>query len=105
MAGPQLWGDDLLNTYTAREDDGPLTVVVRAEPTVRRVLLVALDDTEGDLTACGGGVVDGLRFYVGFSLPLAPGGPLGLRELRGLDASGRAVETYDLSFWDRMHNR
>lgn len=104
MAGPKLWGDDLLNTYTARQDGGPLTVVVRADPTVRRVVLVALAGTESDLTACGG-VVDGLRFYFGFAWPPAPGGRLGLHELRGLDASGRVVETYDLTFWDRMDNR
>ena len=102
MAGPKLWGDDLLNTYTARNDDGPLTVVVRADPTVYRVLLVDLDGAENELTACGDGVVDGLRFYIGFARPSTPGGPLGLREVRGLNASGAVVETYDLSFWDHM---
>lgn len=66
MGGPKLWGDDLINTYSARNDEGPVGIAVRASPRVTLVVR-AVDGGETDLFACGQGVIDGLRFYVGFA--------------------------------------
>jgi hypothetical protein len=105
MAGPKLCGEDVLNTYTGRSDDGPLGIVVRADPAVTRAVILAGDGDEFDLLACGSGVVDGLRFYVGFAWPTPPSGKFGLHELRAYDDDGNLLATDDLSFWDRMRNR
>ncbi len=37
MGGPALYPGHLLNVYTGRADQGPLRVVVRADPRVRRL--------------------------------------------------------------------
>jgi hypothetical protein len=37
MGGPALYPGNLLNVYTGRADQGPLRVVVRADPRVRRL--------------------------------------------------------------------
>jgi hypothetical protein len=39
MGGPPLYPGSLLNLYTGRADDGPLRVIVRADPRVRRLRL------------------------------------------------------------------
>jgi hypothetical protein len=39
MAGPKLYGEDLINTYTGRCDDGPLGIVVRSRPEVARIVI------------------------------------------------------------------
>lgn len=65
MAGPKLWGDDLICTYTGRSGEGPLGIVVRARPAVRNVLIRTGAGDESELLACGQGIVDGLRFYAG----------------------------------------
>ncbi len=105
MAGPKLWGDELINVYTGRDDDGPLGIAVRAEPRVVGVELVDLGGAARPLVACGGGVIDGLRFYVGLAWAAPPeaeqAGTFGLRELRARDQAGGVVATYDLTFWDR----
>lgn len=105
MAGPKLWGDDLINTYTARDGGGPLGIAVRARPEVKRVLLRTSAGEESDLLACGPEVIDDLRFYVGFAWLPRLVGSLSLDELRAFDVDGRQVAAYDLSFWNRMGNR
>jgi hypothetical protein len=30
MGGPKLWGDDLINTYSSRNEEGPMGIAVRA---------------------------------------------------------------------------
>jgi hypothetical protein len=104
MAGPKLWGDDLINTYTGRTDKGPVGIAVRTSVAVTRLVLRTRSGDESDLRVCGPGVIDGLRFYVGFAWPRSPSGEFGLDELRGLDDDGNQVAAYDLSFWDRMHH-
>ena len=37
MGGPPLYPGELLNVYTGRADRGPLRVIVRADPRVRRL--------------------------------------------------------------------
>lgn len=37
MGGPPLYPGELLNIYTGRADQGPLRVIVRADPRVRRL--------------------------------------------------------------------
>ena len=102
MGGPKLYGTDVLNTYTGRSDDGPLGIVVRADPAVRRVMVVTADGAETDLDACGGDIVDGLRFYVGVAWPRPPARRgFGLRKLCALDADATPIGTYTLDFWDR----
>jgi len=102
MAGPKLWGEDVICTYGGRSDEGPLGIVVRADPAVTRVMVLAGDGEESDLLACGSGIVDGLRFYVGFAWPQPPSGKFGLHELRAYDDDGNLLAADDLSFWDRM---
>jgi hypothetical protein len=105
MAGPKLWGDDLVNTYSARNDGGPVGIAVRASPKVTRVVVRTGGGGEADLLSCGSGVIDDLRFYVGFAWPDPLSSTLGLDELRALDEGGSPVANYDLSFWDRMGDR
>lgn len=105
MAGPKLWGDDLINTYSARNDGGPLGIAVRARPDVTRVMLRTRDGDLTDLLPCEPDVIDELRFYVGFVWPDPSSLELRLDELRAFDADGQQVETYDLSFWDRTGRR
>lgn len=59
MAGPPLWGDDLINTYSARNEKGPLGIAVRARVDVTRVLIRSRQGDETDPMACEPGVIDG----------------------------------------------
>jgi len=106
MAGPKLWDEDLLNVYTGSDDDGPLAIVVRTDPSIVRTVLVTQAGEERDLTPCGNEPIDGLRFYIGFAWPaqtIQEERPrFALSEVRGLDAEGTIRETYDLNFWDTM---
>ena len=101
MGGPKLWGDDLINVYTARSDDGPVGIVVRAVPAVVRIVLRMRSGDESDLGLSGPDIIDGLRFFVGFVWPLPPSGEFGLDRLFGLDGDNREVASYAISFWDR----
>ena len=74
-------------------------IAVRASPKVTRIVVRTGDGDETDLLACGQGVIDGLRFYVGFAWPEPLSSTLGLDELRAFDEDGNTVATYDLSFW------
>lgn len=103
MAGPKLYGEDLINTYTGRCDDGPLGIVVRSRPEVTRVVIRTGAGDETDMVSCGPGVLDELRFYVGFAWPVPPSGKFGLDQLRAFDDAGNQLAVDDLSFWDRMH--
>ena len=101
MAGPKLWGHDLICCYGGRSDEGPLGIVVRANPTVMNVLVCTVAGEESELLPCGEGIIDGLRFYLGFAWPHKPLGEFGLDRLRALDDDGTEVASEDLSFWDR----
>jgi hypothetical protein len=105
MAGPKLWGDDLINTYSARNDEGPVGIAVRARPGITRVLIRTRDGYQADLLPCGPGVIDGLRFSVGFVWPDPSSHELDLDGLRAFDANGHQVETHDLSLWDGTGHR
>ena len=105
MAGPKLWGDDLICSYSGRSDAGPLGIVVRARPQVTRVVLRQIGGEESDLLRCGPDTIDDLHFYVGFAWPHPVSGTFGLDELRAFDEGRNQVAADDLSFWDRMRNR
>jgi hypothetical protein len=106
MGGPKLWNDDLMNVYSGRDDDGPLAIVVRTDPSIVRMVLVTQAGVERDLAPCGAGPIDGLRFYIGFAWPANAGAAeetqLGFTKSGGLDAEGIVRETYDLTFWNAM---
>lgn len=81
-----------------------LGIVVRTDPEIVRVVLLTNAGADRDLAPCGGGLIDGLRFYIGFTWPQTGADRVtptfGLSEVRGLDADNTVRETYDLSFWD-----
>jgi hypothetical protein len=79
--------------------------VAGTRSSVTRVLIRTKDADQADLLPCGPGVIDGLRFYVGFVWPDPSSDSLGLDKLRAFDADGHEVETYDLSFWDGTGHR
>jgi len=62
MGGPKLWGDDLINTYSSRNEEGPVGIAVRASPSVTRMVVRVVDGGETDLFACGPGVIVTLVF-------------------------------------------
>jgi hypothetical protein len=92
MGGPKLWGEDRLNVYTGiNPDRGPLNVAVRCDPSIVRLVLMMEFGADVELTQCGDGITDGLRFGVAFVAPDAQ-----LREIVGFDPDGSVVERYDL---------
>jgi hypothetical protein len=92
MGGPKLWGEDRLNVYTGiNPDRGPRNVAVRCDPSIVRLVLEMELGADVELTQCGDGMIDGLRFGVAFVAPDAQ-----LREIVGLDRDGSVVERRDL---------
>ena len=92
MGGPKLWAPQRLNVYTGGNPGrAPRAVVVRCDPSIVRLVLVQEPGLEMDLTRCGDGVVDGLRFGVALVDPA-----LRLREIVGFDHAGHIVERFDL---------
>lgn len=75
---------------------------MRARVDVTRVLIRSRQGDETDLIACEPGVIDGLRFYVGFAWPNPSSQGFGLDKVRAFDGDGHQVDTCDLSFWDGM---
>jgi hypothetical protein len=92
MGGPKLWGGDRLNFYRGvNSDRGPRSVAVRCDPSIVRLVLVLEPATELELTQCGDGVIDGLRFGITLVARDAQ-----LREIIGFDGDGSVVERHDL---------
>jgi hypothetical protein len=101
MAGPKLWGAALLNVSTGGNPNrGPKSVIIRSDPLISRLLLVLEDGTSADVTACGGEVVDGLRFGVSILSAETP-----MREVVGLARDGTVVERFDLADHDSPWRR
>jgi hypothetical protein len=92
MGGPKLWGTDRLNVYTGGNPErGPRGVVVRCDPSIVRLVLVAESGVEMDLNPCGGEVIDGLRFAVALVDT-----DTRLREIVSYDSRGSVIERFDL---------
>jgi hypothetical protein len=63
MGGPPLYPGRLLNSYTGRAGDGPLRVIVRASPRVRRLRIHLAHGEHRDLTPAAYDLVAGLTFF------------------------------------------
>jgi hypothetical protein len=101
MGGPKLWGNDRLNVYTGGNPNrGPRGVLVRCAPGIERLLLVLEDGTSTDITACGGEVIDGMRFGVSLVPPDSR-----LLEVVGLAGDGTLVERFELRHHDEYWHR
>lgn len=101
MDGPKLWGNDRRNVYTGGNPTrGPRGVVVRCALDIERVLLVLEDGTSTDITACGGEVIDGMRFGVSLVPPDSR-----LLEVVGLAGDGTLVDRFELRGHDEYWHR
>jgi Clp amino terminal domain, pathogenicity island component len=101
MGGPKLWGAQRLNVYSGGNPErGPRGVVVRCDPSIVRLVLVQEPGLEMDLTRCGDGVVDGMRFGLALVDP-----SVHLREVVGSDSDGAVVERFDLRGHDNSWHR
>lgn len=101
MDGPKLWGSDRLNVYTGGNPDrGPRGVVVRCAASIQHIMLVLEDGASTEITACGGEVIDGMRFGVSLVPPDSR-----LREVIGVAGDGTVVERFELRHHDESWRR
>ena len=101
MGGPKLWGSNRLNVYTGGNPDrGPRGVVVRCAPSIEHIMLVFEDGASTEVTACGGEVVDGMRFGVSLVSPDSR-----LLEVIGVAGDGTVIERFDLRRHDEAWRR
>jgi hypothetical protein len=81
MGGPPLYAGQLLNAYTGRAGDGPLRLIVRADPRVRRLRVQLADGESRELPLAAADLVVGVTFFAA----LLPG-------IRAVDA----IQAFDL---------
>jgi hypothetical protein len=87
MGGPVLYPGRLLNVYTGRADQGPLRVVVRADPRVLRLRLQSEMGEWCDMLSVGADADLGVNFFA-ILLPWRTG----LVAIQALGAGGQVLE-------------
>jgi hypothetical protein len=88
MGGPVLYAGQLLNGYTGRADQGPLRVIVRADPRVRRLRCQSPTGDWHDLLPVGADAALGVTYFAAL-LP----GIASLDFVQALDGDGRPLES------------
>jgi hypothetical protein len=86
MGGPALYPGQLLNTYVGRADQGPLWVVVRADPRVRRLRFQSRRGEQCEMLSCAHDPAVGVNLFA-VLLPWTTG----VAAMQGLDADGRVL--------------
>jgi hypothetical protein len=86
MGGPALYPGHLLNVYTGRADQGPLRVVVRADPRVRRLRLQSERSERCEMLASARDQAVGVNLFA-ILLPWTTG----VTSMQGLDAEGQVL--------------
>lgn len=91
MSGPALYRGELLNVYTGRADQGPLRVVVRADPQVQQLRLQSEKGEWCDLLAPSAhDPVVGINHFAAL-LPWTTG----VTSIQGIDADGLVLTVRD----------
>jgi hypothetical protein len=93
MGGSALHAGSLFNAYTGRADDGPLRVIVRTDPRVRRLRFHSAKDEWCDLLPVGDDPAVGVTFFAAL-LPWTAAAV----SMRGFDADGQEL-------WSRTPSR
>jgi hypothetical protein len=88
MGGPVRYPGQLLNVYTGQADRGPLRVIVRADPRVRRLRCRPPAGQWHDLLPVAADAELGVTYFAAL-LP----GTASLDYLQALDADGRPLES------------
>lgn len=86
MGGPALYPGQLLNSYAGRADQGPLRIIVRADPRVQRLRLRSELGDHRYLLVCAHDPDVGLNFFATL-LPWTAD----ITGLDGLDADGQVL--------------
>lgn len=86
MGGPVLYPGSSFNSYAGRADDGPLRVIVRTDPRVRRLRFRSARGEQCDLSPAGDDPAVGVTFFAAL-LPWRTR----IVSMRGFDAAGQAV--------------
>jgi hypothetical protein len=86
MGGSALHAGSLFNAYTGRADDGPLRVIVRTDPRVRRLRFHSAKDEWWDLLPVGDDPAVGVTFFAAL-LPWTAAAV----SMRGFDADGQEL--------------
>jgi hypothetical protein len=86
MGGPALHPGHLLNVYTGRADQGPLRVVVRADPRVRRLRFQSERGERCEMLASARDQAVGVNLFA-ILLPWTTG----VTSIQGLDAEGQVL--------------
>jgi hypothetical protein len=86
MAGPLLYPDHLLNTYSGGDDRGLLRLIVRADPRVARLRLTLTTGELVELAAVGTDLGLGVSYFAAL-LPRTTG----LADLTPLDPAGHPI--------------
>jgi hypothetical protein len=86
MGGSALYAGSLFNTYTGRADGGPLRVIVRADPSVRRLRFHSANGESCDLLPVGNDPAARVTFFAAL-LPWTTQAV----SMQGFDADGRSL--------------
>jgi hypothetical protein len=86
MGGPALYPGHLLNVYTGRADRGPLRVVVRADPRVRRIRFQSERGERCEMLVSARDQAVGVNLFAAL-LPWTTG----VTSLQGLDDGGQVL--------------
>jgi hypothetical protein len=86
MGGPVRYPGRLFNLYTGRADDGPLRVIVRTDPGVRRLRIHLAQGEYRDLTPAADDAAIGLTFFA----TLLPGAT-SIDQIEGFGADGQPL--------------
>jgi hypothetical protein len=86
MRGPVLYPGHLLNVYTGRADQGPLRVVVRADPRVRRIRFQSERGERGEMLVSARDQAVGVNLFATL-LPWTTG----VTSMQGLDDDGQVL--------------
>ena len=94
MGGPALYPGHLLNVYTGRADEGPLRVVVRADPRVRRLRFQSEQGEQCDMLVSARDQAVGVNLFA-ILLPWTTG----VTSMQGLDDDGQVLTVAGGTAW------
>jgi hypothetical protein len=86
MGGPALYPGHLLNVYTGRADQGPLRVVVRADPRVRQLCFWSERGEQCEMQVSARDQAVGVNLFA-ILLPWTTG----VTSMQGLDDNGQVL--------------